>query len=172
MKQDDQSGINDDAVSADVEALQAQIAAMQADLEKFRDLAGRAQADLQNAKARVEKEGRDMRMFATESIVRRILPTLDNFTRAFLHIPDDLKNHEWVKGVAAIEQDLMKQMSDAGLKRMQSLGEVVDPLRHETLALGPGEEGKVVEVFEEGYELNGKVLRPAKVKAGDGSKPS
>ncbi len=146
-----------------------QIEALQAELEKMKDLAARAQADLQNAKARVERDAQDMRKFASEGMLVRLLPTLDNFQRAFQHVPDDLKNHEWVKGVAAIESDLMKQVSDAGLKRMKSLGETVDSDRHEVLSLGAGEDGKVVEVFEEGYELHGKVLRPAKVKAGDGS---
>ena len=48
------------------------------------------------------------------------------------------------------------------------MGEDVDTQKHEVLQTGPGEEGKVVEVFEEGYSFNGKVLRPAKVKVGDG----
>lgn len=145
------------------------VAALQQELQRMKDLAARAQADLQNAKARVERDAADMRRFASEGMIVRLLPTLDNFQRAFQHVPDDLKNHEWVKGVAAIESDLMKQVTDAGLTRMQSLGQPVDPQKHEVLSMGPGEDGTVVEVFEEGYELHGKVLRPAKVKAGSGS---
>jgi molecular chaperone GrpE len=153
----------------DFAALQEQITQLQSELQKMKDLAARAQADLQNAKMRSEREAVDLRMYASEGILKKILPTLDNFQRAFQQIPADLASHEWVKGVQAIESDLMKQVSDVGLTRMQSLGEVVDPVRHEVLSLGHGEEGKVIEVFEEGYELNGKVIRPAKVKAGDGS---
>ncbi len=152
----------DDQASVDIQALLGE-------LEKMKDLAARAQADLQNAKARSEREAMELRMFASESIIRKILPTLDNFQRAFQHVPADLASNEWVKGVQAIEADLMKHVSDVGLKRMQSLGEVVDPQRHEVLSIGSGEADKVVEVFEEGYELHGKILRPAKVKAGDGS---
>ncbi len=164
---DDQNPMNGEV---DVEALLQQIADLQLELGKMKDLAARAQADLQNARMRGEREAIDLRMFASESILRKILPTLDNFQRAFQHIPADLASHEWVKGVEAIESELMKQATEAGLKRMQSLGEVVDPQRHEVLGLGSGEDGKVVEVFEEGYELHGKVLRPAKVKAGEGVK--
>lgn len=164
---DDQNPITGDD-EMDVDGLIQQLADAQTELQKMKDLAARAQADLQNAKARAEREAMDLRMFASESIIRKILPTLDNFQRAFLHIPADLASHEWVKGVQAIEADLMKQVSDVGLKRMQSMGELVDPVRHEVLAIGSGEENKVVEVFEEGYELHGKVLRPAKVKAGNG----
>ncbi len=156
-------------IGDETEALLQKIVDLQAELQKMKDLAARSQADLQNAKARVERESDELRKFASEGLIRKILPTLDNFQRAFLHIPDDLASHEWVKGVSAIESDLMKQMSDAGLKRMQSLGEVVDPQRHEVLSIGPGADSTVTEVFEEGFELHGKVLRPAKVKAGDGS---
>lgn len=158
------------SIGDETQALLQKIVDLQAELQKMKDLAARSQADLQNAKARVERESDELRKFASEGLIRKILPTLDNFQRAFLHIPDDLASHEWVKGVSAIESDLMKQMSDAGLKRMQSLGEVVDPQRHEVLSIGPGPDSTVTEVFEEGFELHGKVLRPAKVKVGDGSK--
>ncbi|UPA22204.1 nucleotide exchange factor GrpE [Candidatus Peribacteria bacterium] len=160
---------DDDIVLPTTADLMAEIASLKAELNRYRDLAGRAQADLQNAKARVEREADDLRKFASESLVRRILPTLDNFQRAFQHIPEDLKDHEWVKGVSAIEADLMKQMADVGLKRMQSLHQPVDANKHDPLMVGPGAADTVIEVLEEGYELNGKVLRPAKVKVGDGS---
>lgn len=165
---DDQSTQNGTDANADVDALQKELKTLQDELNRFRDMAARAQADLQNAKARVERESDELRKFAGEQIVRRMLPTLDNFQRAFQHVPQELQSHEWVKGVAAIEQDLMKQMQDVGLTRMQSLGSHVDPAKHEVLMTGSGDDGKVIEVFEEGYELNGKVLRPSKVRVGDG----
>lgn len=164
---DDQT-TSGNARQADIEILQNELTSLQEELNRFRDLAARAQADLQNAKARVERESDELRKFAGEQMIRRMLPTLDNFQRAFLHVPEELQSHEWVKGVGAIEQDLMKQMQDVGLIRMQSLGTHVDPAKHEVLMTGSGEDGKVIEVFEEGYELNGKVLRPAKVRVGDG----
>lgn len=165
---DDQATTNGSDPAADIEALQTELKTLQEELNRFRDLAARAQADLQNAKARVERESDELRKFAGEQMIRRILPTLDNFQRAFQHVPAELQSHEWVKGVAAIEQDLMKQMADAGLTRMQSLGTHVDPSKHEVLMTGAGEDGKVIEVFEEGYEMNGKILRPSKVRVGDG----
>ena len=152
----------------DATALPGQVAALQAELAKMKDLAGRAQADLQNAKGRIDREREEMGRFASESMMRRLLSTFDGFQRSLQHVPEELTSHEWVKGVMAIEQELMRQMEAVGLKRMQSLGTVVDPHRHEILNVGPGEEGKVVEVYEEGYELHGKVLRPAKVRAGNG----
>src|SRR3989338_6007959 len=125
-KQSDDSQQQAQTAQVSIADLQQQIAAMQEELNKFKDLAARAQADLQNAKARVEREGDDMRKFAGEHLIRKMLPTLDNFQRAFQQMPAESKEkegactelREWVKGVAAIEQDLMNQMSAAGLKRM------------------------------------------------------
>ena len=137
--------------------------------EGLKELAARAQADLQNAKERMEREAVEMRKFALESTIQRLLPTIDNFQRAFAHLPDDIAEHDWVKGVSAVEKDLMKMLEDAGLKKIDAIGQPVDPQRHEVLQAGPGEKDVIIEVFEDGYELSGKVLRPAKVKVGDGA---
>lgn len=157
-----------DAHAADAIALKAQIAALQKEADRLKDIAGRAQADLQNAKERLARDREEMCKFALEGALKRLLPVIDNFQRAFQYLPEDLKNHDWVKGVAAIEQDLVKQTSELGLKKIDALGAPLDPVKHEVLQAGPGEESKVLEVFEEGYEFNGKVLRPAKVKVGTG----
>lgn len=151
-------------------ALEIQVQELQEQVRKLTDIAGRAQADLQNAKARMEKDADELRRYALQSIVQKLLPVIDHFRRAFDHLPEDLKAHEWVKGVQAIEQDLMKQVSDVGVQRMEVLGQQVDTAKHEVLMTGPGTEGVITEVFEDGYELAGRVVRPAKVKVGDGSK--
>jgi molecular chaperone GrpE len=152
----------------DAAALLAELEAAKAEAARLKDIAGRAQADLQNAKQRLEREAADMRSYAAEGVILRILPTLDNFQRAFGAVPKDIAGHEWTKGVTSIEQDLFKQLSELGLRRMESLGATVDPATHDVITVGPGPEGTVVEVFEEGYLLNGKVIRHAKVRAGNG----
>lgn len=154
---------------SDTAAFQATIKQLEEQVLKLTDIAGRAQADLQNAKARLMRDQDDMRKFAGEMVIMKLLPVIDHLQRAFQHLPEELKQHEWVKGIVAIEQDLLRHFADLGLKRMSSLGESVDPNKHEVLLTGPGEEGNVIDVVEEGYELHGKVLRPAKVKAGQGS---
>ena len=55
---------------------------------------------------------------------------------------------------------------------MHAEGTPIDPHRHEVLSVGPGEKDMITQVYEEGYELNGKVLRPAKVQAGSGEEAS
>ena len=137
-------------------------------LQQMTDLAARAQADLQNAKIRMQKDGEEMRKYASEGFLKKLLPTIDNFQRAFTHLPEELKTNEWVKGITAIEQDLIRQMSEMGLKKMECLGQQVDTARHEVVTIGPGKEGEIITVIDDGYELNGKILRPAKVIVGDG----
>lgn len=156
---------NDDRVAA----LEAQLKELTAKLQQMTDIAGRAQADLQNAKIRMQKDSDDFRKFASEAFILKLLPTIDNFQRAFQHLPDDLKHQEWVKGITAIEQDLLRKMSELGLTKMECLRSQVDTARHEVITIGPGKEGEIIDVIEDGYELNGKILRPAKVIVGDGS---
>lgn len=130
-----------------------------AERDALKELAARAQADLQNAKDRLEKQSAEMRAYALEGFILRLLPIVDNLHRSLEHVSDE--------GVQSVERDLLKILETEGVTKIESLGQPVDPARHEVLQTGPGEEGKILEVFEEGYELHGKVLRPAKVKVGD-----
>lgn len=164
----DPTNTDDDATLSELDALRAALQQAQAEADRLKDMAARAQADLQNAKGRIEREAGEARKFATEETIRRLLPTVDNFQRAFQHLPEELQAHEWVKGVLGIEQALMRELQGLGLMRMSSLGQQVDTQRHEILQSAPGTEGEILEVFEEGFQLHDRVLRPAKVKVGSG----
>src|SRR3989344_6439034 len=97
--------------------LQGKIAELTAHVKKLTDLAARAQADLQNAKMRMAKDQEELRKFVGEGMLQALLPTVHNFQRAFQHLPDELRTHEWVKGVASIEQDLVRKLGEMGLRR-------------------------------------------------------
>lgn len=138
------------------------------ELSKLKELAARAQADLQNAKMRMEKEGQEIRSFAMQGLIEKLLPTISNFQRSFDHLPEDIADHDWVKGLQATEQQLMVDLQSVGLKKIESMGQVADPQVHEVLQTAQGDKDIIVSVLEEGYELNGKVIRPAKVIVGSG----
>ncbi len=148
--------------------LEKQVAELQDQLKKHSEVASRAQAELQNAKIRLEKDAGELRKFAAEAALVKLLPTIDNLQRALKNLPKDLEKNEWVKGIVATEQEFLRQVGEMGLKKFESLGKPLDPDRHEVLLQVPGEEGKVAEVIEDGYELSGKVIRTAKVKVGSG----
>jgi molecular chaperone GrpE len=191
MTNDDTTTTDDVHLQDIIDQLQAELASTKAELERLtienddlqakaataysespeslKELAARAQADLQNAKDRMEREARDIRQYALEGTIKKLLPTIDNLARAFSHLPEELAANDWVKGVQAVEKELMSMLKEAGLTTIKSVDETVDTNRHEVLQMGPGAQDVITEVFEQGYELNGKVLRPAKVKVGDGS---
>ncbi len=164
--QDPSAGAGDAA--ARVTELEVRMKDLEDQLARLTDIAARSQADLQNAKVRMQRDAEDIRKYAAESVIVRLLPVVDNFQRAFLHLPEELKSQDWVKGVLSIEQAFMKELAEMGLKKTETLGQQVDTARHEVITVGEGTEGEIIEVFEDGYELNGKVIRPAKVKVGGG----
>ncbi len=149
-------------------AFQSKIDELTQQVAKLTEIAGRAQAELQNAKIRMERESGELKKYAAELSLRKLLPTIDNFQRAFKHLPQELASHEWVKGMTAIEQEFMRVVTEMGLKKFDAKNEAANPDRHEVLMTAPGEAGKVLEVFEDGYEFGGRVIRPAKVKVGNG----
>jgi molecular chaperone GrpE len=114
----------------------------------------------------LEREASEIRKFASEAVLLKLLPTIDNLQRALKSLPKDLESNAWVKGIVALEQQFLKEVGDMGLKRFESVGKPLDAERHEVLMQVPGASGTVIEVLEDGYELHGKVVRPAKVKVG------
>ncbi len=158
--------------SDDIAALEAQIRDLTAQVQKLTDIAARSQADLQNAKVRMQRDREELGHFATENVLRVLLPALDHFKLALSHRPKALENDDWAKGIFAIEQELFRTLNELGLERMEVLGQQADTAKHEVLSVGPGTEGEIIQVFEDGYELAGKVVRPAKVKVGDGTAKS
>ncbi|MDP7477272.1 MAG: nucleotide exchange factor GrpE, partial [Candidatus Peribacteraceae bacterium] len=77
-------------------------------------------------------------------------------------------DHDWIKGLYATEQQLMADLQSVGLQKIESMGQAVDPQIHEVLQAAEGEKDIIVQVLEEGYSLNGKTIRPAKVIVGSG----
>jgi molecular chaperone GrpE len=143
-----------------------QLAQLQTELTAMTETAKRAMADLQNYKRRTEEDRSEIQIFANMRLLQAIFPALDNFTRAFELVPEHLENEEWVKGISAIEENLMKALTDLGLEVIGETGVPADPNLHEVLMEGEGEPGQVVQIFEKGYRFSGKTIRPAKVMVG------
>ncbi len=127
----------------------------------------RALAETENFRKKVERDKSEFAKLANENALVALLPVLDNFKRASEHLPADLENDEWAKGIAGIEKQFEQTLESLGLQRIAvKAGDACDALKHEAIATGNGENGKILEVLEEGYELNGKILRAAKVRVG------
>jgi len=139
------------------------------DLKKSRDergdyLAGwqRAKADLINYKKDEGKRLEEFARFATGDLIGDITQVLDSFDLALKHaMPKDVE-----QGIILIRSQLEDTLKRRGLEIISALGQPFDPSRHESVgeAESDGPEGMVSEELQKGYSLNGKVIRPARVK--------
>ena len=141
-----------------------------AKIEELTNQLARSMADLQNFKRRSEEEKIGFVKFANAELLKIILPILDNLDRSVTHLPQELKDNEWAKGMLHIHGDLLKTFEKIGLKKIKTVGEKLNPKKHEALLAGPGEKDVITEEFEAGYSLLDETIKPAKVKVGDGSK--
>lgn len=128
----------------------------------------RVMADFQNYKRRTEEERAELQIYANKRLLEAIFPALDNFSRAFAQIPQELEGNEWVKGVEAIESTLVKALESLGLESIDESGIPVNPHEHEVVMEAEGPADEVLQILEKGYRFNGKTIRPAKVQVGKG----
>ena len=137
------------------------------EIATLRDQLARAQADYQNLKMRGERDRADMIHFLTEKLLSPLLTQIDNLDRA-VKIKDGVTDDAFVDGVRAVQSGLQKYLENQGVKAFDSVGQEVDPDKHEVLSQAPGKEGIIVTEFEKGYMLGDRVLRHAKVIVGSG----
>ena len=127
----------------------------------------RVQADFENRKKRQDKEKLDFLKFANEGLITELLRVMDDFERAI----DSAKNTNDAKvllqGIEMVRRDFEDILKDSGLKVIDPKGQPFDPEKHEAIEHIEDDThpaNTVLEVMRKGYELNGKVLRPASVK--------
>ncbi|MBC7073879.1 nucleotide exchange factor GrpE [Candidatus Parcubacteria bacterium] len=127
----------------------------------------RARADLINYKQEERERIEEVAKRANENFILEFLPILDNFEIAEKSLPKEKKEDQIVKGFLQIKQQILEFLKKYGLKEIESVGKKFDPLLHEVIGEVDTDEvetGVIVEEIQKGYEINGKVLRPAKVK--------
>jgi molecular chaperone GrpE len=128
----------------------------------------RAQADFINYKRRIEQERQEFNSFANASLIRGLLPVLDDLERALNAIPEEFANHDWVEGVRLVERKFKTILERQGVKPILTLGMAFDPALHEALRQDKGKEGIIISEIQKGYMLHDKLLRPARVVVGNG----
>jgi molecular chaperone GrpE len=125
----------------------------------------RVQADFENFQKRVDSEKSRIADNACETIVSGLLETLDNFERAIGFL-EKLPEEE-SKGVLMVYQNMLEYLRSNGLERIATAGCQFDPRKHEAIMQSEVEgakDGTVLEEFQVGYSLKGKVIRPSRVK--------
>lgn len=125
----------------------------------------RLMADFQNQKKRFDKEKADIYQYANEDIVKNLLSVLDNFDRALEAAAGS--DPKLLEGMELIFKQFWETLEKAGVSEIKALGEDFDPNFHNAVMMEDSSEhdsGKVSEVLQKGYILNGRVIRPSMVK--------
>ncbi|MDD3678758.1 MAG: nucleotide exchange factor GrpE [Patescibacteria group bacterium] len=136
--------------------------------QKINDLLAlcqRVQADFENYKKRAQKEREEFSKYSNIDLILQILPVIDNFKLATKHLPKELEENNWAKGVLQIEKQLEQVLTSEGLEEISS-DDDFNPHEHDAVEEVASEKppGKIIETITKGYKINGKIIRPAKVK--------
>lgn len=138
--------------------------------QRVRDLQDRwqrAAADLANFRKRTEQERGDMERFASMLLVSELLPVLDNFERALATIPGNLAMLTWIQGVMLIERHFRAILEHQGLAPVEAEGQQFNPHLHEAINERETDEaapGTIIQVYQKGYTMHGRVIRPTLVE--------
>ncbi len=135
----------------------------------WKDMYARTLADFDNYRKRTARDREELVKFATSDAVKDMLPTADNLMIALDQAKD--KEDPFVKGVRLAYEGFLKSLKDHGAEPFDSVGEPLDPSRHEAIATLPSEtikEGRISAEIKRGWMLNGRLLRAAQVVVSSG----
>lgn len=172
--QANEAGQGGDAPKADAAALEAQVA-------DLTDRLLRAHAEMENLRKRTERDREDTAKYAISKFAREVLSIGDNLQRAIAAVPagasdDDPALKALVDGVSMTEREFLNVLERHGVKRVDPEGQLFNPHQHQAMTEIEKPEvpaGTIVQVYQPGYVIEDRVLRPAMVVvAKGGAKPS
>jgi molecular chaperone GrpE len=143
--------------------------------DKYLELAQRTQADFENYRKRMARENAAAQDRGVAKVAKELLPALDHLEHALkaadghTHLTTSSSSgtsQDVVKGFAMVAGEITAALQRAGIEAFSPEGEKFDPNEHEAMTAQPSEDaesGTVIEVYQQGYRLNGQVLRPARV---------
>ncbi len=141
-----------------------ELEALRAEVEQLRAQALIERADLENQRKRIEREIEIARKFANERLLSGLLPVFDSLDAGLATVGNE--DSALRKGLELTCQQLLKVASDNGMRIVNPVGEAFDPEFHQAISQGEADgvaPGQVITVFQKGYVLNGRLLRPALV---------
>ena len=152
------------------EILQNKVAELEAANADLKDQMLRRQAELENYRKRLIRDKEEAVQFANESLIRDILGFLDNMDRALVAAKNGGDINALIEGFEMTQNQLLSTLDkNWGLKGIDSVGQEFDPSLHEACMMTIDEsldKETVLEEFQKGYTLHGRVVRPSKVKIG------
>src|SRR5882724_9991003 len=147
------------------------MAGLQADLDKFRDLALRSQADFENYKKRSAREKEEAIKYANSSLLERLVAIIDNFELGLEAAKGEGEQSPIYSGMTLVLKQLNDLLAENGLQPIEAEGKKFDPNLHEAIAHEPSDqfpEGIVLRQTRRGYRFNDRLLRPSSVVVSSG----
>jgi molecular chaperone GrpE len=138
---------------------------LQSDLERFRDLALRSQADFDNYRKRSAREKEEAVRYANSSLLEKLIPIIDNFELG-LAAAGSAEQSPILAGMSMVARQLSDFLTDAGVTSIDAMGQPFDPNIHEAIAHEASDtvpEGNVIRQMRKGFKLKDRLLRPANV---------
>ncbi|WP_426688725.1 nucleotide exchange factor GrpE [Rhodanobacter ginsengiterrae] len=153
-----------DLASAELEALQARVAELEASNAELRETVLREHAELENQRRRLHRDLEQARRFANEKLLGELLPVYDGLESGLAIEGGDLTSMR--EGLGLTLKALLKVAENHGMAQVDPLGQPLDPERHHAVSMVEADgqaPGTVVRVLQKGYVLNDRLLRPALV---------
>src|SRR5438874_8290375 len=145
---------------------------LQADLDRFRDLALRSQADFENYKKRAAREKDEAIKYANSSLLEKLIAIVDNFELGLEAARAEGEKSPVFSGMSMVLKQLMDFLGDSGLEPIDATGQKFDPNLHEAIAHERSDEfpeGTVIRQTRRGYKMKDRLLRPSSVVVSSGS---
>jgi molecular chaperone GrpE len=144
---------------------------LQADLDRFRDLALRSQADFENYKKRSAREKEEAIKYANSSLLEKLIAIVDNFELGLEAARAEGEKSPVFSGMSMVLKQLMDFLAESGLQPIDAMGQKFDPNLHEAIAHEPSAElpeGVVIRQTRRGYRMKDRLLRPSSVVVSSG----
>jgi len=164
IESNDNLETNKNIVEEDVNDLKKKLEEKEKQAAEYLEMAQRLKAEFENYRKRTEKEKSEMIDYGQEKVILELLPVIDNFERALMS-EGDLTSYK--EGVELIYKQFKKILDNLGVEEIKAEGEIFDPYKHHAVMQDEAEdkkENEIIEVFQKGYTLKDKVIRPSMVK--------
>jgi molecular chaperone GrpE len=166
-------GENVDPASTQTDDIQEQMLQLKAERDKYKDIALRSVADLDNYRKRMAREKDEAIRFANASFLERLIPILDNFELGLQAAKASGGQSAVVDGMAMVSRQLQDFLTSCGIETVDATGQPFNPNIHEAIAQEEDpeiEEGHVIRQVRKGYRLKDRLIRPANVVVSKGLK--
>jgi len=153
------------------DVMENELAAARAEAAEMRDAALRAQAEFDNFRKRIARDREDERKRAAERLVEELLPAIDNLERAIEHTSADHDIEHLITGVTSVHAQIVGVLGKQGVNVIDPVGRPFDPNTQQAVSQQEDltvPEGTVIAAFQKGYEMGGRILRPAMVVVSTG----